>query len=159
MGRYMCIVKNWTWGRLFYPGDVTELPVGATRPYGTSRRSGKEVKIPYFKFIQGPKKAADTSRKRVSARSVKTLKNRLTALLARTNLTDSDKAEKERILARLADIDTGKSPQRPMTKEEVVKKKEAEVAVAAGPQAMSMAETQAMKHAQHAEAKAKNKKG
>lgn len=159
MGRYMCLVKNYTWKRLFYPGDITELPVGAALPYGTTKRNGVEVKIPYFRFIQGPKKVAGTSRKKVSARAVKTLKNRLTALLSRTNLTDAEKAEKERILKRIADIDTGTSPQRPMTKEEVVKKKEAEVAVAAGPQPMGMAETQAMKHAQHAKAKAKNKKG
>ena len=156
MGRYMCVKKCYQFGRLFHPGDIIELPVGTSIPHGVIKKpDGKEEKDPYLKFIGKPpgKLVAPTSAK-PSPREIKLLKNRLSALFARSNLTPGEEAEKGRILDRIAMIDVGKSLGGRITKEEVVKKKEKEVESASGAQSMSMAETQKMKHDIYDKAKA-----
>lgn len=156
LGRYMCVKKTYQWGRLFNPGDIIELPVGVALPHGVIKKpDGTEEKDPYLKFIGKPpgKVIAPVSAK-PSVREIKILKNRLSALYARTNLTPGEEAEKGRIQNRIAMIDVGTSLGTRITKEEVVKKKEKEVEAAAGTRSMSMAETQKMKHDKYDKAQA-----
>lgn len=156
MGRYMAIKKCYQFGRLFNPGDIIELPVGTALPHGVIKKpDGTEEKDPYLKFIgKPPGKIVAPANAKPSAREIKILKNRLSALYARTNLTPGEEAEKGRIQNRIAMIDVGKSLGTLITKEDVVKKKEKEVEAAAGTRPMSMAETQKMKHDKYDKAKA-----
>ena len=154
MPRFMCVKKCFSWGRLFKHGDIVDLPVGTKLPHGTDKKGGK---VPYFRMLKTGKKDVAPVKKGLTQREIKTLKNRLASLYARTNLTKAEEAEKERIQARLATIDEGTSLGTRITKEEVVKKKEEEVALAAGAQPMSMAATQKMKYDKAAKAKADKK--
>lgn len=155
MGRFICIVKNYTWGRLIPVGKVLELPVGTKLPNGNVMDGAGKVKrkVPYFKMIAPGKKSKSGVQKKLDAKGIKTIRNKLTSLYARTNLTKAEEAEKVRLLDRLAEIDEATSPEERISRAEIAKNKADAVSSAQGAAPMSMAETQAMKHKQAAEAR------
>lgn len=154
MPRYMCVKKCFQWGRLIHEGDIIELPVGTKVPSGSkfNKRAKVTEKVPYFRLLRASGKTAPV-KTHLTAQEIKILKNRLSALYARTNLTPAEEAEKERIQDRLAAIDKGTSLGIRISKEEAIAKREKAVEVASGTRPMSMAETQAMKHKKFDDAK------
>ena len=154
MGRYICVIKTYCWGRLFKVGDPVTILPGNKIP-GEERKdekTGKVEKISYFRLVS-PKKGVAPALKKLTSKQKKTFENKLAALAARSNLTASEKAEKERILTRLSvneeEAPLAKTPtaeEIEKAKEDALKKREGAVESAQGPVVTSMAQTEEMKH-------------